>query len=130
MRMMKSSLPHLGEVTLSGAGYIDLAVLWRKLVQKHQFVFPYTGERQASDVIQSGVTVPPTFRSSFFPPPSALKGEATVSSASLKPTCQTTQNAVITIYYVNPLSPELNPICYLLALLANDFLHVSRIRVK
>jgi hypothetical protein len=33
-------------------------------------------------------------------------------------------------YQVNPLSPELNPICYLLALLAHDFLHVSRIRVK
>jgi hypothetical protein len=31
---------------------------------------------------------------------------------------------------LNPLSPELNPICYLLALLAHDFLHVSRIRVK
>jgi hypothetical protein len=32
--------------------------------------------------------------------------------------------------HVNPLSPELNPICYLLALLAHDFLHVSRIRVN
>ena len=32
---------------------------------------------------------------------------------------------------VNPLNPELNPICCLLALLgANHFLHVSRIRVK
>ena len=30
----------------------------------------------------------------------------------------------------NPLKPELNPICYLLALLAQNFLHVSRIRVK
>jgi len=30
----------------------------------------------------------------------------------------------------NPLNPELNPICYLLALLAQNFLHVSRIRVK
>jgi len=31
----------------------------------------------------------------------------------------------------NPLNPELNPICYLLALLgAHYFLHVSRIRVK
>ena len=31
----------------------------------------------------------------------------------------------------NPLNPELNPICYLLALLgAHCFLHVSRIRVK
>jgi len=31
---------------------------------------------------------------------------------------------------VNPLNPELNPICYLLALLAHHSLHVSRIRVK
>ena len=32
---------------------------------------------------------------------------------------------------INPLNPELNPICYLLALLgAYHFLHVSRIRVK
>jgi len=29
--------------------------------------------------------------------------------------------------YFNPLKPELNPICYLLALLAHHFLHVSRI---
>ena len=33
--------------------------------------------------------------------------------------------------YINPLNPELNPMCYLLALLgAHHFLHVSRIRVK
>jgi len=32
--------------------------------------------------------------------------------------------------YVNPLNPELNPICYLLALLVHHFLYVSRIRVK
>jgi len=31
---------------------------------------------------------------------------------------------------VNSLNPELNPICYLLALLAHNFLHVSRIMVK
>ena len=32
---------------------------------------------------------------------------------------------------INPLKPELNPICYFLALLgAHHFLHVSRIRVK
>jgi len=32
---------------------------------------------------------------------------------------------------VNPLNAELNPICYLLALLgAHHFLHVSRIRIK
>jgi len=39
-------------------------------------------------------------------------------------------NLNIAIYF-NPLNPELNPICYLLALLGNHhFLHVSRIRVK
>jgi len=32
---------------------------------------------------------------------------------------------------INPLNAELNPICYMLALLgAHHFLHVSRIRVK
>jgi len=31
---------------------------------------------------------------------------------------------------VNPLNPELNPVCYLLALLAHHFLHVGRIMVK
>ena len=46
------------------------------------------------------------------------------------------QNAVVTVVcetsgkQVNPLNPELNPICYLLTLLAHHFLHVSRIRVK
>ena len=36
-----------------------------------------------------------------------------------------------TFVRLNPLNPELNPICYLLALLgAHHFLHVSRIRVK
>ena len=35
------------------------------------------------------------------------------------------------VFRINPLNPELNPICYLLALLgAHHFLHVSRIRVK
>jgi len=31
---------------------------------------------------------------------------------------------------VNPFNPELNPICYLLALLAHHFLYVNRIMVK
>jgi hypothetical protein len=36
-----------------------------------------------------------------------------------------------TVCFISPLKPELNPICYLLALLgAHHFLHVSRIRVK
>jgi hypothetical protein len=31
---------------------------------------------------------------------------------------------------INPLNPELNPICELLALLAHHFLNVSRLRVN
>ena len=48
---------------------------------------------------------------------------------SVKPVCVI---AYISTTYLNfnPLNPELNPICYLLALLAHHFLHVSRIRVK
>jgi len=39
-------------------------------------------------------------------------------------------SSVLSINF-NPLKPQLNPICYLLALLgAHHFLHVSRIRVK
>ena len=34
------------------------------------------------------------------------------------------------VVVINPLNAELSPICYLLALLAHHFLHVSRIRVK
>ena len=40
-------------------------------------------------------------------------------------------NGMINGISINPLNAELNPICYLLALLgAHHFLHVSRIRVK
>jgi len=34
------------------------------------------------------------------------------------------------IVHINPLNPELSPICYLMALLDLHFLHVGRIRVK
>ena len=41
------------------------------------------------------------------------------------------QSIRMTLKDFNPLNPEFNPICYLLALLgAHHFLHVSRIRVK
>ena len=40
-------------------------------------------------------------------------------------------NITYILNYINPLNVELNPICYLLALLgAHHFLHVSRIRVN
>ena len=39
-------------------------------------------------------------------------------------------HSLLPLRLFNPLNAELNPICYLLALLAHHFLHVSRIRVK
>jgi len=43
--------------------------------------------------------------------------------------CALRANAAASLAF-NPLNPELTPICYLLALLAHHFLHVSKIRVK
>jgi len=41
------------------------------------------------------------------------------------------RRGVLTSLLLNTLNPELNPICYLLALLgAHHFLHVSSIRIK
>ena len=37
---------------------------------------------------------------------------------------------ITTTIIINPLNPELYPICYLLTLLAHHFLHVNKIRVK
>ena len=54
-----------------------------------------------------------------------------VSDQVLHPYTTTGKIIVLYIFIFNPLNPELNPICYLLALLgAHHFLHVSRIRVK
>ena len=51
--------------------------------------------------------------------------------AAVRNYCLTSIWRKIEIGSINPLKPELNPICYLLALLrAHHFLHVSRIRVK
>jgi len=46
-------------------------------------------------------------------------------------TFQLLKSRTLTLHHFNPLNPELNPICHLLALLGvHHFLHISRIRVK
>ena len=45
-------------------------------------------------------------------------------------TCKTDQSQTSSGHHIHTLNAELNPICYLLALLAHHFLHVSRISVK
>jgi len=45
--------------------------------------------------------------------------------------CRIIYTIFLNILHINPLNAELNPICYLLALLGvHHFLHVSMIRVK
>ena len=57
--------------------------------------------------------------------------KAKVAVCSEIRTKHSTQSEHVEFFNVNPLNAELNPICYLLALLgAHHFLHVSRIRVK
>ena len=54
-----------------------------------------------------------------------------VHSKTGSQTCWVAKYTCLYLKYINPLNPELNPICYLLALLGpHHFLHVSRIRVK
>jgi hypothetical protein len=75
--------------------------------------------------------------------PSALQQESVLTTIttllkvlqSMSPpiktfSCSTIVSHGYLSFHFNPLNPELNPICYLLALLAHDFLHVSRIRIK
>ena len=64
-------------------------------------------------------------------------GRRSIFQCLLKQWTPVTQNKIhiilwlILLWLINPLNAELNPICYLLALLgAHHFLHVSRISVK
>ena len=63
------------------------------------------------------------------PAVSQVLPSARIRTASIL--CLLTERWLHHVANFNPLNPELNPICYLLALLgAHHFLHVSRIRVK
>ena len=73
------------------------------------------------------------FLSSFIPSgqlPSKAEYTAFIQFSTYRSVDSLTEHPWVAIY-INPLNPELNLICYLLALLgAQHFLHVSRIRVK
>ena len=60
------------------------------------------------------------------------KGRQKMSEGQLKPNSDSTATVLpLIMLMLNPLNAELNPICYLLALLGGHHLiHVSRIRVK
>ena len=60
-----------------------------------------------------------------------VRRDSTVNKAKVRASMkQISYKDLVGLSSVNTLNAELNPICYLLALLAHHFLHVSRIRVK
>ena len=69
-------------------------------------------------------TIPPSFVSIY------LDRTWIGEHVSTLPVFHVCCSCIATFSIVNPLKPELNSICYLLALLAHHFLHVGRIRVK
>ncbi|XP_024892768.1 exonuclease mut-7 homolog [Temnothorax curvispinosus] len=44
MTVIRNSLPALSSIKTHGQGYLDLMVLWRKLVEEYNFIFPYKGD--------------------------------------------------------------------------------------
>ncbi|EGI70405.1 Putative exonuclease mut-7-like protein [Acromyrmex echinatior] len=44
MTVIRNSLPALSSIKTHGQGYLDLMLLWRKLVEEYNFVFPYKGD--------------------------------------------------------------------------------------
>jgi len=75
----------------------------------------------------------PTRKSKFVSQSTALwfSNRLQVVAPSPSSTYAAPRQIVLSAHPLNPLKPELNPICYLLAVLgAHHFLHVSRIRVK
>ena len=68
-------------------------------------------------------------RDPLLPPPLLLRNKKKKKKNGVLRTATSLPGGRFVAYF-NPLNAELNPICYLLALLAHYFLHVSGIRVK
>ncbi|XP_011870330.1 PREDICTED: uncharacterized protein LOC105563381 isoform X2 [Vollenhovia emeryi] len=44
MTVIRNSLPALSSIKTHGQGYLDLMLLWRKLTEEYNFIFPYKGD--------------------------------------------------------------------------------------
>jgi len=89
--------------------------------------------REQNVTIHMGVTINPTAQFQLATHVRGFKILYALDVIQIHSMCNVRQTLRIevSISGLNPLKPELNPICYLLALLgAHHFLHVSRIRVK
>ena len=110
--IIEGSRSHPVRHTALGNTPLDERSAWRTDLTTHN-----THKRQTS---MHPAGFEPTIPASKLPQTHALDCAATRSSLKS-----------ITFTDFNPLNPELNPICYLLALLgAHHLLHVSRVRVK
>jgi len=113
------SLDHSYCQSLIKAQFHQFIIVWILILSKHEInrvSSPYRGghtqwhQKLATQVKESYISLTRTSRSHY-------QGFAV-------------HGILYTILPLNPLNAELNPICYLLALLAHHFLHVSRIRDK
>ncbi|XP_029163775.1 exonuclease mut-7 homolog [Nylanderia fulva] len=44
MTVIRNSIPILSSIKTHGQGYLDLMILWRKLAEDYNFIFPYNGD--------------------------------------------------------------------------------------
>lgn len=42
--VIRNSIPALSSIKNHGQGYLDLMILWRKLTEDYNFIFPYKGD--------------------------------------------------------------------------------------
>ena len=101
--------------------------LYLQLLTNSQFHFPVTVEWRPPNSCFTG----PKMMNQNFPETAAKNHVSNVHTFVFHCGAQELHHKPYLLRPLNPLKPELNPICYLLALLgAHNFLHVSRIRVK
>ena len=120
-----SCLPNFIPTSLSRAEYWNMDVVADKALVFAKYILKICTENLESKVLK---LVNGNFRKLIY---EWCKHIDLVVSLTLCYVCTCCCYTQLLITEINPLNPELNPICCLLALLgAYHFLHVSRIRVK
>jgi hypothetical protein len=123
-------LPTLKHFSGNGAGH-NVCLLWKRFFYKNNdnFVIAQRKFRRGFGIHCSRV-VPSTHAIKTWVRNLEATGSTLNTNGGSVKTVRTLENIAVVRDVINALSPELNPICYFLALLAHDFLRVSRIRVK
>ena len=118
---------HAGQQRERFVWLLSVTDCWWLAVRKASFRSPYAPSCLQSHFVQIRTDTYCTCKRTKCTP--ATIQFYKVSSTGLEPWSSVIRNFE-KYSNINLLNPALNPICYLLALLAHHFLHVSRIRVK